>query len=187
MNNVGKVLPRYVDLGSLKPKIGSFEIGRVGEKKIPLRYVQYSPISNSGALLSWETITVKRLIEVSPDSTLELDGPVLNAFINPENDVPGALFVNRVQIKKDVLDHLQQIGRMFKKEIDQYPMVVLVPELRANGKNIFCFDLPMTGTGQKEITDFAGGTVEEVSNVFLSNDNLVLFVNPYFQQQLKTS
>ena len=179
---VGKVTPGCVGVGRFAAKIGRFRINPAGEEKVPLRFVQYAPVTNPNDLINWQRIASGE-VQVATDSVLKLDPTLVRAFTLPENGVPGALLTKKEQLSDEVLKTMRQMVPAF----DQSPSwLVILPYLSENGKNAAGFTLTAAGAGPQEVQDFTRDLHENIQ-LFKKGGNNVLFVNPYHLEQLKTS
>lgn len=188
MVNVGKVIPRYVEIGTLKGKIGSCEIKPANQGGLPLRFIQYTPISDSQTFLSWQRITSGKDVQVAADSILKLNHDHLHAFIYANEEgkvVPGALLLQKEQLTPEVRDALGKMVEEAKKDFERYSSwIVLLPGLEVNGKSAPCFDLPMTGLSPEKFGALAvdeDETAADVVALFKQSGSNILFVNPYYQ------
>jgi len=183
---LGKVIPGYAEIGVLRKRIGNCNIKSksAGEGSVPLRCTQYSPISESRTFLSWQRITSGGEIQVSPDSTLQLNDGYLHTFIHPEDDGPGALLLLKEQITEEVRGTLRKMVAAAGKDLDQgSPWVVLLPGLEVSGKSAICFDISMTGASDEKFRAFIGerrGRASDITTLLKQRKNPVLFINPYY-------
>ncbi|MFA6418280.1 MAG: hypothetical protein WCW67_03950 [Candidatus Margulisiibacteriota bacterium] len=165
---VGKVFPRYITRGTLPDKFGSFDLAR----ETPLRMIYYTG-PGTNRYISWQNIAKE--VTVASDSVVELSPQIIDSAIHPQAEPAGALLLHRGQMQERAWGILNLAGEKFRSDLAQYSQwLVLLPELKQDGREVLGFDLGASRAGNSEINALLGGFTDDVV------DSELMFINPYY-------
>jgi hypothetical protein len=108
MGNLGRLVPRFIEVGELPARLGRYQIAPAGQTQLPLRYIQYGT-EKGQVFFAWQTIKREGL-EVAPDSVLRIDGNMLKTILLPGDGRPGALLVLKEQLTDELIETVRPIG-----------------------------------------------------------------------------
>ncbi|MCU0641167.1 MAG: hypothetical protein MUC35_03645 [Candidatus Margulisbacteria bacterium] len=180
--NLGKVLPRFYDIGRLTATIGPYRLTDSARTQVPLRGVQYASLNVMSALFSYSHIRDSGQIEVAPDSTVELDQLPVEMALCPPSGM-GAVLLQREQLAAKVWQPFLfggEAGDRFREDLQSVcQWVVLLPYLaRGDDHKVFGFTLAAAGIRPLEIATVFSGE-PEIAQIVASEN--VLFIAPFSQ------